>query len=63
MGNGVGMSSTIDNATGRNKVQSKWRPPRLSVDIWLILVVFTLIIFGLLMVYSASTDYSMVVLG
>jgi cell division protein FtsW len=63
MGNGVGMSSTIDNATGSNKAQSKWRPPRLSVDIWLILVVFTLIVFGLLMVYSASTDYSMVVLG
>lgn len=63
MGNGVGMSSTIENATGRNKAQSKWRPPRLSVDIWLILVVFTLVVFGLLMVYSASTDYSMVVLG
>jgi cell division protein FtsW len=35
----------------------------LGIDLWLVLTVFTLLIFGLLMVYSASTDYSMVVLG
>jgi cell division protein FtsW len=33
------------------------------VDVWLVVVVFMLLVFGLLMVYSASTDYSMVVLG
>ena len=62
MGNGVGMSSARVRSSSRGKSLG-WRPPRLSVDIWLIIVVFTLVIFGLLMVYSASTDYSMVVLG
>lgn len=39
------------------------RPVRLGIDIFLVLIVSTLLIFGLLMVYSASTDYSMTVLG
>ena len=63
MGNGVGMSVSSKESTGRQVRNSGWRPPRLSVDVWLIIVVFILLVFGLLMVYSASTDYSMVVLG
>ena len=63
MGNGAGMSVSRDMTTARKKSQSAWRSPRLGLDIWLIIVVFTLLVFGLLMVYSASTDYSMVVLG
>lgn len=63
MGNGVSMSTSRENVSSRNKARSGWRPPRLGVDVWLIIVVFTLMVFGLLMVYSASTDYSMVVLG
>jgi cell division protein FtsW len=35
---------------------------RLKIDLWLFLAVFTLLVIGLLMVYSASTDYSFVVL-
>lgn len=62
MGNGIGMSSAREKTSQRRK-SSAWRPPRLGVDVWLIIVVFTLVVFGLLMVYSASTDYSMVVLG
>ncbi len=63
MGNGAGMSVSRDMTSVRKKSQSAWRSPRLDLDIWLIIVVFTLLVFGLLMVYSASTDYSMVVLG
>jgi len=57
------MNASRDIPAARKKSQSAWRPPRIGLDIWLIIVVFTLLIFGLLMVYSASTDYSMVVLG
>ena len=63
MGNGASMSVSRDMPAARKNSQSTWRPPRLGMDIWLIIVVFTLLVFGLLMVYSASTDYSMVVLG
>ncbi len=35
----------------------------LGFDLWLFLVVCTLLVIGLLMVYSASTDYSYMVLG
>ncbi|MGB3701489.1 MAG: putative peptidoglycan glycosyltransferase FtsW [Anaerolineales bacterium] len=63
MGNGASMNASRDIPSARKKSQSAWRPPRIGLDIWLIIVVFTLLIFGLLMVYSASTDYSMVVLG
>lgn len=38
------------------------RSVRLGIDVPLLLVVITLVIFGLLMVYSASWDYSIVVL-
>jgi len=63
MGNGANMSVSRDMPAARKNSQSAWRPPRLGMDIWLIIVVFTLLMFGLLMVYSSSTDYSMVVLG
>jgi cell division protein FtsW len=63
MGDGAPMSISRDMSNSRKKSQTAWRPLRLGVDIWLILAAFTLLIFGLLMVYSASTDYSLVVLG
>ncbi|HJW90117.1 MAG TPA: putative peptidoglycan glycosyltransferase FtsW [Anaerolineales bacterium] len=39
------------------------RSVNLGIDVPLLLTVITLIVFGLLMVYSASSDYSMMVLG
>ncbi len=39
------------------------RPPRLGFDVPLMLVVIALILFGMLMVYSASADYSFQVYG
>jgi cell division protein FtsW len=39
------------------------RPPRLGFDVPLLLVVSALILFGMLMVYSASADYSFQVYG
>lgn len=42
--------------------QTVKRTLHLGFDLWLFLVVCTLLIIGLLMVYSASTDYSYVVL-
>lgn len=63
MGNGVGMSMSRNLSAARKDNRTAWRPPRIKMDVWLIIVVFILLVFGLLMVYSASTDYSMVVLG
>jgi len=62
MGNGTPLTSyTIDeSASGATSLAR--RPLRLSVDVPLILIVITLLVFGLLMVYSASWDYSIVVL-
>jgi cell division protein FtsW len=55
---------------GRDKAQrnplrsaTARRPVRLGIDVPLLLTTITLIVFGLLMVYSASADYSMMVLG
>lgn len=62
MGDGAPMSISQDMSNSRKNSQTAWKPLRLGVDIWLILAAFTLLIFGLLMVYSASTDYSLVVL-
>jgi cell division protein FtsW len=39
------------------------RSVRLGIDVPLVLIVCTLSVFGLLMVYSASWDYSMMILG
>jgi len=44
----------------RSKVH---RPPRLGFDVPLLLVVIALVLFGMLMVYSASADYSFQVYG
>jgi cell division protein FtsW (lipid II flippase) len=48
----------------RNPAQSgvARKPVRLGIDVPLLLAVITLLVFGLLMVYSASSDYSMMVL-
>jgi len=62
MGDGAPMSISRDMPNARKNSQTAWRPLRLGVDIWLILAAFTLLVFGLLMVYSASTDYSLMVL-
>lgn len=59
---GIGASMSTSSTSSRKVRQSAWRPKNLGIDLWLVLAVFTLLIFGLLMVYSASTDYSMVVL-
>jgi cell division protein FtsW len=63
MGDGAPMTISSNVSKSGKKDRTAWRPPRLGVDVWLILSAFTLLIFGLLMVYSASTDFSMVVLG
>jgi cell division protein FtsW len=44
------------------KVGATQRPLHLGIDVPLLLIVITLLIFGLLMVYSASWDYSLMVL-
>ena len=59
---GMGASMSTSSTSSRKVRQSVWRSKNLGIDLWLVLAVFTLLIFGLLMVYSASTDYSMVVL-
>jgi cell division protein FtsW len=63
MGNGTPL--TLGREMGRGKPQKQMvgkRSARLGIDVPLLLVVITLLIFGLVMVYSASTDYSLVVL-
>lgn len=62
MGIGASMSTSRSKTNNGKARQAAWRPGNLGLDLWLVLAVFTLLIFGLLMVYSASTDYSMVVL-
>src|SRR4030042_3501573 len=44
------------------KVKTR-RPARLGIDVPLLLVVSSLMLFGMLMVYSASADYSYQVYG
>jgi cell division protein FtsW len=50
------------STAGEAKVKTK-HPPRLGFDVPLLLVVIALILFGMLMVYSASADYSFQVYG
>lgn len=66
------MFQTLDNATINRKkgnqeaalkAPSRQRSIHLKIDVPLLLVTFTLIIFGLLMVYSASWDYSYLLYG
>ncbi len=62
MGQGASMNISDSMPKSGKTRQKAWRPLRLGIDIWVVVTVFTLLIFGLLMVYSASTDYSLVVL-
>lgn len=63
MGNGTPLRLNRD--TGRqgwiNSIQNR-RSIRLGIDVPLVLIVCTLSVFGIVMVYSASWDYSMTVL-
>lgn len=63
MGNGtpITLGREMSRRKSRKPLVGK-RSARLGIDVPLLLVVFTLLIFGLVMVYSASTDYSLVVL-
>src|SRR3990170_4629322 len=45
------------------KAEAARRPLRLGIDVPLLLIVSTLLVFGLLMVYSASWDYSSTFMG
>ena len=51
-----------DRKTKRRR-KSNWPPVELNVDVPLLLVVFTLLVFGMLMVYSASWDFSLLNFG
>jgi len=65
------MFSPMGNATTRRRVnQTQPLPTKpakrhiyLGIDVPLLLVTITLVIFGLVMVYSASTDYSLLLYG
>lgn len=57
MGLGIGVK-----ATGRNKTSaSKKRLVQLGIDVPLLLILITFLIFGILMVYSASWDFSLAI--
>ena len=63
MGNGTPISMSRDMARhGLLNSFQKGRSIRLGIDVPLVLIVCTLSVFGLLMVYSASWDYSMTIL-
>ena len=51
-----------EQVMARMKVKTR-RPARLGIDVPLLLVVISLMLFGMLMVYSASADYSYQVYG
>ena len=52
-------TSTNTNLSGMARpAAAPRRPVRLHVDVPLVLVIITLLIFGMLMVYSASWDFS-----
>ena len=48
----------LERRSARRKRQ-KWPYLELNVDVVLLLVIFPLLIFGVLMVYSASWDFSL----
>ena len=56
MGNG-----TVVNAVRPAKPVAAQKSLRLRIDVPLLLVVVTLIVFGLLMLYSASWDFSLMI--
>lgn len=47
----------------RRRKRSNWPSIELNLDVPLLLVVFTLLVFGILMVYSASWDFSLLNFG
>lgn len=65
------MFSQMGNATARNGVnptrplqtKSQKRPIYLGLDVPMLLVTIALVLFGMVMVYSASTDYSLLLYG
>ncbi len=62
MGNGTPLTSYTIVDEGTSNKGGTIRSVRLNIDVPLILIVITLLVFGLLMVYSASWDYSIMVL-
>lgn len=62
MGHGSPLMINQDLIGKSYRNQAVKRTVHLGFDLWLFLVVCTLLVLGLLMVYSASTDYSYVVL-
>jgi cell division protein FtsW len=63
---GKGTPMILGQMTARREPKKVERPQRstnFGIDLPLLLIVVVLLIFGLLMVYSASTDYSIMVLG
>jgi cell division protein FtsW len=63
---GKGTPLTLGREMSRQKANKKVNVRRAGsqgIDLPLILIVIVLIIFGMLMVYSASTDYSIMILG
>jgi cell division protein FtsW len=64
MGNGTSrMTAQGFRWQTSTQVGAARKPVRLGIDVPLLLAVVTLLVFGLLMVYSASWDYSLMVLG
>lgn len=53
----------IDRLLSKTKTNTQQKPLQLRVDMPLLLVIITLLIFGLLMLYSASYDYSLTFYG
>jgi len=54
----MGQPTEVINRQPR-RVKNKRRPPRLQIDVPLVLILITLVAFGLLMMYSASWDASL----
>ncbi|MCC7128948.1 MAG: hypothetical protein IT297_00985, partial [Anaerolineae bacterium] len=57
-GLGVSFSQFEERTAQKPRSAAKNHTIHFKFDIWMLLIVFILIIFGLLMVYSASYDYS-----
>jgi len=67
MGDGTPLTinrDTVRRSTDRSiPIMSLRHPTRLGIDVPLLLIVSLLLVFGLLMLYSASTDYSLFFYG
>ena len=53
----------MNASRSRRRTKNKWQGIELNIDVPLLLVVFTLLVFGILMVYSASWDFSLINFG